>query len=762
MEFLLSIKTKGMRICLMAFLLFFSLNLSTLYGQNPYYDAFALVANGVDDDGNLITNSSNAEILAAYLPKGEDRSVDSIAAQWRRTRNPFFELSGRAQGQDSAMNIAGIFNPIPSLAGLNATVFADGLARFLVERTKEELSAYFFENLKKDLEDLEELRILLPKTYELLLGIGDEIYNFNAYINMLREVFTEDLKTLVPNLRVLINSPLLDRYLTLNPTIKTIFVNALLIGEELQLGTHPADILTLIKNANLANTTIRNLAPSLQVLDLLSVSLKSRHPDRHWVNRAELNVLFQDRAAFKVYLGLIYAQCGDITFVGKEGKPLLFRNVLKQIADTWDEVDNAAVHIEQYVRSLIDKAALIETHLENVKALEPQNVELGHSERQALFIASIDLIDHAVKIRNLPYIGERVYFDIKGFEKYITIAKTASDLYLAIREQNYFNAVLNLNVILQNTLVKYPEEWKTYGDQLADMIKLIDAANQDNYLQVAHAIVALINRQGAFGTDVSLFVEIEAVAQQIIAQGGNIPARLKTQLRAKLNELKAKIIARADELEDEGINKKFLNVLPLLLKYGNLAACIAEADSAAQVKEIIESFALPAGSSSIKRKTERNVSLNAYVGISPAVEYSGATEKSRFNFSIHSPVGVAFSKGKFSYNVAKNTYDEKGSKTWFISVIDVGAFTSYRFGDEDLESLPEIKFQNILAPGLYYVRGLPNSPIAIGAGGQMGPEIRDLAEGVVEKTGDPSFSFRVFISVDIPIINFFSKPRTRK
>jgi hypothetical protein len=197
-----------------------------------------------------------------------------------------------------------------------------------------------------------------------------------------------------------------------------------------------------------------------------------------------------------------------------------------------------------------------------------------------------------------------------------------------------------------------------------------------------------------------------------------------------------------------------------LVKYGSFMANVAKAETAEEVKQAIEAIALPVGSASIKKYSATNISLNAYVGLSPGYEKNSTTDAYKFTFGVTSPVGVAFSKGNqrtCTNKKAGTSIEKRFSKTLFLSLIDLGAVTAYRFDDANTEALPQLTLQNIFAPGLYYVRGVANAPISYGIGGQLGPALRDLKAGLSDSENDVNFSFRFFIAVDIPIINLFTK-----
>lgn len=196
-----------------------------------------------------------------------------------------------------------------------------------------------------------------------------------------------------------------------------------------------------------------------------------------------------------------------------------------------------------------------------------------------------------------------------------------------------------------------------------------------------------------------------------------------------------------------------------LKKYGLFVAQVASAENSSQVKEAIEAVALPVGSARIKRETKSNIAIQAYLGgffggeIMPELSNIDSTQQGAFIAAVHAPVGVAFSRGT------------KNGCSWslFISAIDIGAITAYRFNDDQTEALPDFTLQNILAPGAYLIYGFRNSPVSLGIGGQMGPAVRKLSktENGVDLELNNRINWRVGASilVDIPLFNISTKPR---
>ncbi|WP_303315277.1 hypothetical protein Q4Q34_15740 [Flavivirga abyssicola] len=235
-------------------------------------------------------------------------------------------------------------------------------------------------------------------------------------------------------------------------------------------------------------------------------------------------------------------------------------------------------------------------------------------------------------------------------------------------------------------------------------------------------------------------IEIEKFLQ-LANRAGNIYRDLSTKNYSTL------IVDLRFLLEDMRVkNSPFLEEF---LKYGSFMVGIAQAKDSDEVHQIIESIALPSGSSIIKKRSKFNVSLNSYVGISPSLEYNGDTKDSKFSLGVNVPIGVATSWG------AK----KGGSFSLFFPLIDLGAVTNFRFSDEKTEELPEIKLENIFAPGFYVVHGWARLPISWGVGGQLGPQLREVNPMDIVVDADTSFSFKAFIAVDIPLLNFYTKSR---
>src|SRR6185312_190470 len=182
---------KKLQIFLFAFTL---LQVSNLYGQSGFI---------YDDAITLIGDSNNAKerkaILASYINKD---TISYIQADSILKKNPFLL---KAFGNDhyfASHNItvggAHAQGVLGSIGSFNVTNIADGIAKFMVKRGKQELSTAFFNNFKKDLIKYPELVVMFPRASTILKNIDS--YDILTVLQQLQDAFKKDLLNLPTNI----------------------------------------------------------------------------------------------------------------------------------------------------------------------------------------------------------------------------------------------------------------------------------------------------------------------------------------------------------------------------------------------------------------------------------------------------------------------------------------------------------------------------------------------------------------------------------
>ncbi|MCX6560784.1 MAG: hypothetical protein NTZ26_09770, partial [Candidatus Aminicenantes bacterium] len=198
-----------------------------------------------------------------------------------------------------------------------------------------------------------------------------------------------------------------------------------------------------------------------------------------------------------------------------------------------------------------------------------------------------------------------------------------------------------------------------------------------------------------------------------------------------------------------------------LFRYGSFIAAMANASDSDEMRKAIESVALPSGSYSVKRNSSFNVSLNAFVGLAPEWEWLSIRKEeggfalnknSRHGMlSVCAPIGIAVSHGCRS----------GASISLFASLIDPGALVAYRFTSLENQA-PDFSLKNIFSPGLFFIWGLAHSPISLGLGTRLGPELRSITTdpqtgSLITDIRQKSWRILGMVSIDIPLLNFATR-----
>jgi hypothetical protein len=651
--------------------------------QNAYYDAKVLIENGWGRFSELTTqkeeiliSKQNAEaalvLLFKYLPDADKRLVENEIDPVKRFQlyqaafadNPFISIAGTVQDHPlrelTTRARVAVEKNLGSTANMNISNVADGLAKFLVKRTKQELTTTFFEKFSDALENEKDLQEIFPSTYAILKVLGSEVYNYQVYLSSLREAFEFDFENFFSNSFNWTKSKqgVLIRELK-QPSHSKIYVgikSAFYVGRELDRGEHPGSVLnslTLLYNPKTKNETDSinfstldvNLFPVLKTVNLFSQSVRSNTGANYWITEDEFNS-FKNADFLRIYFGFLYQQLMQepVRFQSGTSETILLSDLLKNIATQVNELQTIVQLFKRQTMSI---------------------------ERQIALIKEAPLR--------------------KGSD-YASVVRDMSGIILAAGNSK----LLSGTVVIKNS----------------DLLTF--------YVEHVSALWAHIEAQSYTSAVFDAYVVFDSA------------------FRKSPNKV----------------------TLKSFLKYGTFMAAVASATNSDDVEAAIEAVALPPGSASIKRKTKSNISLNAFVGLSPGYEWkSGSPDRGKATLAVAAPIGIAFSKGWYDDQVDQNKYKERGSMSFFISLIDLGAVTAYRFNASNEAALPELTLSNIFAPGLYCIYGLPRSPVSVGLGAQMGPQLRKLNDVNATIDNNISYSAKAFIAIDIPLLNFRTKSR---
>lgn len=639
----------------------------TIYSQTPYYTSkeirdslIVLTVNGFEFKIDEVSIAKLGGHLKNYLPdslKNKDLNAKQIITIFKS--NPFFgkELLPLLGG--GASPFAPILSSVTTgIGGVDVTAFADGLAKFLVKRTKEELYVSFFENLADD-EKLPEFKILFPRTKELVDNFKS--WEYANVINTLKESFEKDLKELLKNLPQFgeidpneYNDKAKERLAAIKKFFDAkegkIILAGLRIGDGVIAGDKLPNIINDLGSDKYLggmtdNTEIKN---SFRLLNLLSLSLKSNSPGKSYISKSELRSLFDDAVAIRIFLGLIYQQI--------KNESIKIGNI--NIADA---IQSGIADVKPYLENLINAADDISNKFKEL--------------RNAKAKAEVDLEEY--------WAG---HFD--SFKDFISQLENVGLLHSSIKLPPLVDSIFSI------------------GKQTLEIAHDISVRNY------SAAIIATLNF----------------------------------------------IIRNSSHVNTSGFTIFFV-------KYGSFAANVAQAKNSDDVEKAIESVALPVGSASIKKYSSFNVAINAYVGLFGGQQKQRTDTKYVGVAGVYAPVGVTFSKG-LGNPANANTPGKKyrpASFSVFASIIDISPLVTYRFSNynDTLANDIKIRLNQIFSPGMHAVFGLPKKPISFGGGFNWTPLLSKVEKEkiTVLNAGTKPLRWQIFLAVDIPIINFYTKSK---
>jgi hypothetical protein len=181
------------------------------------------------------------------------------------------------------------------------------------------------------------------------------------------------------------------------------------------------------------------------------------------------------------------------------------------------------------------------------------------------------------------------------------------------------------------------------------------------------------------------------------------------------------------------------------------AVKIAVAKDGKEVKDVLKSYIEPIGSSSVKRASKFNISINSYAGINFGYENVNSVPQSNSYYGgITAPVGLAF-----SFWPSRN-----GSFSLFTEVLDLGSLVNVRLKD-DTTQYENLRLEHFLTPGVGLLYNIKNSPFTIGFKYNYLSNLRNVTynDGIADVTVTNKNVSRISFNllVDIPLFKIVSK-----
>jgi len=441
---------------------------------------------GTDCSSDTVPGCKIASILQLYSDSNFAFYPDVM--KYYRDNNPFLSAYIVEPTDASVVGITAsdIGTAIEGIGQTDVTNFAFGLTDFLIDRTKTELNTAFFKRLNKFIVN-DSLQLLLPNTVGILSVIGNDIYQYDLYIQNLRTAFQKDLSNL------LTNTP---KYLktkkdVLDSQSKFVYpysILALNTAENIKSGMHPGDVLHSLSNnrqiddiIDIDGTAARNInvLNAIRTVDLISQSLRNDDVDTsYWIEMSELEE-FKKNSFLRIYLGLVYQECqrrpyDQISFNGTS-----LKTNLDSLAANWDRAAAQIDSIRNYIQEVYMKAQHIDSSIKGHKAvkklIEDQSITETSERNKLLFdgyynvySASLELLNEVSNISSLPYVNFSIPTDSLNILSYL---EQTGEIAVHISNQQYFGAVTHTAILFQTINMDSKNEIKELESITAGLIK---------------------------------------------------------------------------------------------------------------------------------------------------------------------------------------------------------------------------------------------------------------------------------------------------
>ena len=191
--------------------------------------------------------------------------------------------------------------------------------------------------------------------------------------------------------------------------------------------------------------------------------------------------------------------------------------------------------------------------------------------------------------------------------------------------------------------------------------------------------------------------------------------------------------------------QNLINSLTGIVNSGEFIANVLEAKTEQDLENVIESTALPVGSSALKEKAKSCIFLNAYFGYYGGFEALNPSKLGGDAFCPLAPIGIEFDTkwgGHF------------GSCGVLVSLLDLGPLVSERLNNGTTVGT-NVSFNQVFSPGIFEVNKFAGSSFSLGLGAKYSPAV-NVTQNDGTSISANSIQVLAFIGIDLPILSLGS------
>lgn len=463
----------------------------SLRAQVAFTDADSIGRNYVDSIGKFHTSEAQLTVVANMLNRHLDkpqRNIQSVFAEY--SNNPFIGpmIPLGNQFNESAITSANRFS-LPQISGVNVPMIADGLAKFLVERFKEEMVYTFLDNFKEMLTKHPEFGVIFPNTVQMLQGI--ESFKVKEILPALRDEFKEDISTLYQRIPQLLETGVFAEALNGHQGYKNLVLQGLKIAGQIAHGAHFSTVLkdfATYPQVTDEDSSLINPSATLRLIGTLSESFRTNETGNVWVDGDKILSGIENKYVMQLYMGLLYEHVKNVKVLTKEKQVVTLGSIMKSDSLTLQKVRVTALYFSQ---TLNEVDQLVQDIIANKDQPQTADLYLDYMDK------SISIVRNNYQVINL-FCGDCV--DTKKTGKVLDILTNSIDIYHSVKEKKYLLAVTQLYMVVrditdlsrpQNSRIKISPELQLVIDQMLKygtfMANVIEAKSSDEVRDVIRA-----------------------------------------------------------------------------------------------------------------------------------------------------------------------------------------------------------------------------------------------------------------------------------
>lgn len=333
------------------------------------------------------------------------------------------------------------------------------------------------------------------------------------------------------------------------------------------------------------------------------------------------------------------------------------------------------------------------------------------------------------------------------------------------------NSLKNLEIryfygLLYQQLIQIPE-FKRYLERKNSNDLVLIATNIQDIVRFVNKLNNTYNYIRSKEFNLKSPEEIVTYIKDINQTLTSFATTIKKIPELNLNDSILYVSAKYITIVEAMMKKDYQKVIPLLvIEFGEymdmngkssrtvvFVSQLATIESADDMDALLSSYALPIGSSSIKRHSSFNISVNGYVGLTGGWEIAYGTQKNQTkgNIGLSAPIGIS---ATFC----------NGYLTPFVSFIDLGSIVNQRLNN-DTTSYSNLKFEHFFTPGIGLFVNCPKLPITAGVHFNYIPNLRTIkyesGNATITESNRSVTRINFSVLVDIPFFTLYNREKKK-